>query len=364
MSVKEKFIDRYLDPDKLNSFLKGLKNLNDLSVIGYSKEKRPIYLLNRGNGPIKILLWSQMHGNESTTTKALCQLLELLENKAHQGLLNKLTIRIIPQLNPDGAARYTRYNANNIDLNRDAIDLTQSESKALSFVFNEFKPDFCFNLHDQRTIYATGKTGLPATISFLAPSGDPKGSISPSREISMKIIAAIYKELQTELPDQIGRYEDSYNINCFGDRFSSLGVPTILIEAGHFQNDYFRNLTAKFILKSLIDAIKVISNEDYNNYKVDQYLNIPENRMNYSDLLITGVCISDNGKVYNNQELVVNFKEILISYKIEFIPYMIEYSDSWKGLSHNIIDANSIGIKNKIVFDKQKPLDQFKSFIN
>ena len=59
MSVKEKFNDRYLSPDDLNSFLKGLDKLNSLSILGYSEQNRPIYAVNIGHGPIKILLWSQ-----------------------------------------------------------------------------------------------------------------------------------------------------------------------------------------------------------------------------------------------------------------------------------------------------------------
>ena len=33
-----------------------------------------------------------------------------------------------------------------------------------------FNPKFCFNLHDQRTIFGVEGTKNPATISFLAPS--------------------------------------------------------------------------------------------------------------------------------------------------------------------------------------------------
>jgi len=364
MLAKEKFIGRYLDPDKLNSFLEGLKNLDDLSIIGYSEENRPIYGARIGSGPIKILLWSQMHGNETTTTKALCQLFELLENSAHSNLISKLTLTLIPQLNPDGALQYTRFNANNIDLNRDAVNLSQSESKVLSKIFNDFKPDFCFNLHGQRTLYSAGIMGLPATISFLAPSGDSEGSISASREISMKVIAAINKSLQIDLPGQIARYDDSFNINCVGDKFSSLGTPTILFEAGHYSNDYNRNITTNYILKVLIEAIKTISSGDFDNYTIDEYMNIPENKKDYSDLLITGVSVVDQGKLYKNQELVINYKEVLDNSKVVFVPYMIDYSSSWTGLTHKTIQIESTEIKNEIVFDKQKPLSQIQLSIN
>jgi hypothetical protein len=46
---------------------------------------------------------------------------------------------------------YTLENANKVDLNRDSQALTVRVSTSC---FEEFKPDYCFNLHDQRTILA------------------------------------------------------------------------------------------------------------------------------------------------------------------------------------------------------------------
>lgn len=40
-------------------------------VVGSSVLGKPIYRIQIGAGPTKILMWSQMHGNESTTTKAV-----------------------------------------------------------------------------------------------------------------------------------------------------------------------------------------------------------------------------------------------------------------------------------------------------
>jgi len=114
----------------------------------------PIYKFQTGTGKIKILLWSQMHGNESTTTKALIDFLNLLNGDSDlaKKLLEKFTFCCIPMLNPDGAKLYTRENANKVDLNRDSKDLSQPESRVLRETFEHFEPDFCFNLHDQRTI--------------------------------------------------------------------------------------------------------------------------------------------------------------------------------------------------------------------
>ncbi len=45
---------------------------------GRSAEGRPLYLVRYGQGPTRVLLWSQMHGNESTATLALADLFRFL----------------------------------------------------------------------------------------------------------------------------------------------------------------------------------------------------------------------------------------------------------------------------------------------
>ncbi len=138
---KEKSIGgRYLNLDAITPVLNKLNDNNQLSVIGKSVLGEPIYKYQIGSGSIKIFMWSQMHGNESTTTKGLFDFLNLLKsgsNIANQ-LLNSFTFCVLPMLNPDGARLYTRVNANEVDLNRDAQELSQPESKVLRDLFNEF----------------------------------------------------------------------------------------------------------------------------------------------------------------------------------------------------------------------------------
>ena len=63
--------DRYLSAHKWAMMLKNLPYKSPSSILGYSVLKQPIYAHRFGCGAIKVLLWSQMHGNESTTTRAL-----------------------------------------------------------------------------------------------------------------------------------------------------------------------------------------------------------------------------------------------------------------------------------------------------
>lgn len=166
---KEQSIEgRYLTLDHIKPLLDKLNTANQVQEIGKSVLGEPIYSYQIGTGKTRIYLWSQMHGNESTTTKALFDFINVLNGKSEyaEKMLDTFTFYAIPILNPDGARLYTRENANKVDLNRDSQNLTQPESNVLREVFDSFKPHYCFNLHDQRTIFGAGDTGKPATVSF------------------------------------------------------------------------------------------------------------------------------------------------------------------------------------------------------
>ena len=143
---------------------------------GYSIEGREIKLIRIGSGPINVLAWSQMHGDESTATMALLDLLKFftIENDKFSDvkkfIIENVSFYFIPMLNPDGAENYTRQNEMDIDLNRDASRLQFPESKILKSVQESIKPIFSFNLHDQSTRYTVGDSYKVATIAFLAPA--------------------------------------------------------------------------------------------------------------------------------------------------------------------------------------------------
>src|SRR5690606_33137806 len=205
---------RYINPEHIQPLLEKHQPYFNIETIGYSVLDEPISVIQMGSGPTKILMWSQMHGNESTTTKAvfdLCNVFADANNEIIDTILEKCTIAIIPMLNPDGAKAYTRVNANNVDLNRDAQDLSQPESVVLLDFFNKFQPDFCFNLHGQRTIFSAGTTNKSATVSFLAPAQDENCTITDTRKKAMEIIAIMNENLQQMIPNQVGIYDDAFN---------------------------------------------------------------------------------------------------------------------------------------------------------
>ena len=320
---------RYITLNAIEPLLLQFNTDNQVQIIGQSVLGKPIYKYEIGTGKTRILLWSQMHGNESTTTKALFDFLNLLNGNSDlaKNFLSEFTFCCLPMLNPDGAFLYTRENANEIDLNRDAQNLTQPESKLLRSTFESYKPDFCYNLHDQRTIYGVeSETIKPATVSFLAPAYNENRDINEVRTKAIQVIVAMNKILQEFIPNQVGRFDDSFNINCVGDTFQFLNVPTILIEAGHFQGDYDREFTRKFVFIALVEGLKKIYENDIVCNKIEDYMNIPHNKICFYDFIYKNIKINyDNNKKITN--FAIQFKEELIDYQLVFNAYAAAIGD-------------------------------------
>lgn len=331
---------RYVTLSSIEPLLQKLNTNNQLQIIGKSVLGKAIYSYKIGKGKTRIYLWSQMHGNESTTTKALFDFFNVLHSGSAlaQQLLDFFTFYTIPMLNPDGATLYTRENANNVDLNRDSQALTQPESKLLREAFDSFKPHYCFNLHDQRTIFGVDDTGKPATVSFLAPSYNENRDINESRLKAINLIAGINEELQRYIPYQIGRFDDSFNINCIGDTFQYLGVPTLLFEAGHFENDYQREKTRKYVFMSLISSFRILSENVIVDNGIDKYLSISQNKVVFYDFMYKNIKIN-----YDGIEIITNFaaqyKEELIENQVCFNAYVSQIGDLEDYFGHFEYDA-------------------------
>lgn len=336
---ENKLHDRYITNNHIEPLLKNLGDLVTVTTIGKSVLNTNIYSITIGKGSKKLFMWSQMHGNESTTTRAIFDLLNTLlsDDVSIQHILENCTICIIPILNPDGANVYTRVNANEVDLNRDAQLRTQPESRILRSVFEEFNPDFCYNLHGQRTIFSAGKMNKPATVSFLAPAQDEACTVTQTRRIAMEVIGEMNAMLQRVIPNQVGVYDDAFNLNCVGDTFQSENRPTMLFEAGHYFNDYEREQTRKFIYIALLTSLDYISKVDVDGSLYQSYFDIPENDTCFLDVIIRNARIDSNSDV---TDIGIQFQERLLDGKVRFIPKIvkIEKLDAFYG--HKEIDAN------------------------
>ncbi|MXN89775.1 peptidase M14 [Flavobacterium sp. Sd200] len=332
---------RYITNKHIEPLLERLKDVFEVSTEGVSVQQKPIYGIKAGNGNVRIFIWSQMHGNESTTTKAIFDLLNFLKNgdETARVFLDYFTLFILPIVNPDGAELYTRANANEVDLNRDSVNLSQPESVLLRKCFEAFKPHYCFNMHDQRTIFGVGNDPKPATVSFLAPAYNNERDINDVRQKAINVIADMNKTLQNYIPGQVGRFDDSFNINCIGDMFQSLNVPTILFEAGHYENDYEREQTRKFIFFALFSGFKSINENVLVENKIEEYFDIPQNKIVFYDLIYKKVKIN-----YENKEKFTNFasqyREVLFDNSVIFRAFISEIGNLEGKHGHAEIDCN------------------------
>ena len=341
--LEPKLKGKYIHLDVIFPLLESFKNVFEITEIGKSVQQRSIYQVQIGTGKTKILMWSQMHGNEPTTTKGLFDFFNFLskDSELAQQIKNKYTLLCIPMLNPDGAFAYTRENANSVDLNRDAYLASQPEMKLLRILYEEFKPDYCYNLHDQRTIFGTEGFNLPATISFLAPAFNNDRDYNEVRMKAIVIINKMNRALQEYIPYQIGRFDDSYNVNCTGDYFTTQNTPTILFEAGHFQMDYDRDESRKYVFISLLSSLL----DNYENVivdnELDNYLRIPQNNKRFFDFIYKNVKIIDN-----SVEKIINFAaqyvEVLENNEIYFKAKISKVSDLEEYSGHTEYDCESM----------------------
>jgi hypothetical protein len=262
-----------------------------ISEVGQSIEGRPIHSITWGSGDVHLMFWTQMHGNESTATRAVFDFLNLIQEEQFaeffKNLEQQVTLKIIPVVNPDGMVRYQRRNALNIDPNRDASRLSTPEMQVLFSQIKAFEPHWCFNMHDQRNLFNVGGTNEPACLSFLSPS-TADGKRSKNQNEAMQMIACIHKQLNDFIPGKMGRFTHEYYPTASGDNLQNLGFRTILVESGGYRNDIERNQPRKMNLLLMVETLKLAATKSWKNGTVLRYSEIPANDQKMVDLLIRG----------------------------------------------------------------------------
>ena len=260
--------------------------------VGLSIQGRPIRTVTFGHGPTCVLLWSQMHGDESTATMALVDIINYLAGRDRdpfrQRLRQRLTVVMIPMLNPDGAQLFQRRNAIGVDVNRDARRLATPEARALKLVRDRVQPEFGFNLHDQSPHTLAGRGGQRVAIALLAPAADEERSYGPTRSRARQVAATIAAALQTELPGRIARYGDAFNPRAFGDLMQQWGTSTVLIETGVLDDDHEKQRLRAINVAALLTALDAIAGSTYRTADISIYESLPPNRGFTYDLLIRG----------------------------------------------------------------------------
>ena len=254
-------------PEALLADLDGLAAMSGGAVRvvgrGSSAEGRPLLALAAGTGPEKVLLWSQMHGDEPTATSALVDLLSHLvatrDEPATAHLLSRLTLLVLPMLNPDGAVRNDRRNAQGIDINRDAVELQTPEGRFLKAVRDEHSPAAGFNLHNQGALVTAGRSGPQAALAVLAVPGADSEPDGPAVRRKKGLAAAMALAAEPIAPGRVARYDMSYTERAFGDSMSRWGTPTVLLETGgwHGFREAERLVRLNFVV--LLEALHALA---------------------------------------------------------------------------------------------------------
>lgn len=298
---------KHLKASDISHFISHFRELenSETQIIGHSFLNYDIDCFRFGNGPIKILLWSQMHGDESTATAALLDLMSLFTCNTQVNIptnwRDRLTLYIVPMLNPDGAQIRTRENAQGIDINRDALALQTPEGQMLTKLVEELKPHYAFNLHDQHDYYRCGSNGQSATIAFLAPAFDEQKTVNSSRQLAMGLIAEMAKKCERLIPQGLARYDDEYSPRSFGDQIAAKGISTILIESGHYVGDERRQVARTLNVFVLLHAFsRICEQAQWDDAKTllsleEKYWQIPENQENnVCDILLRQISFAGN----------------------------------------------------------------------
>jgi hypothetical protein len=265
-----------------------------LQTIGISAEQRDLFLVSFGKGKIKLLLWSQMHGDECTATAALLAIFNYFAHNDRdpvvQNISRNLSINVIPMLNPDGAEINQRWNAQDIDINRDARGQMTPEGRILKQMQEQIKPDYGFNLHDMMGREMAGESKKALYLALMAPPYNKEDEDSASRIRAKKLAVYLNQILEPLVGGHIARYKADYMPRAFGDAMQNWGVSTILIESG-LNDTPDPHYLVKLNFVALLSAFDAIAAGKVEQSDAALYNQIPLEGESLFDILIRDVLI-------------------------------------------------------------------------
>lgn len=281
--------------------------------VGRSMHGRELRTVSFGSGPVRVLLWSQMHGDESTATMALADVFAWMaapgEDALRAKLASTLTVVMLPMLNPDGAERFQRENAAGIDINRDARLLSTPEAQTLKSLHDRFKPEFGFNLHDQNARTRAGRDGLPSGIALLAPATDVEKSWGPVRSRARLVAASLARQFGSQIPGRVAKYDDAFNPRAFGDLIQTWGTSTVLIESGALPDDPQKQALRRLNAAAIIGVLDAIATRNFETADANDYERLPFNAGGAYDVLVRGAQLVLPGMPPLRADIAINYDD-------------------------------------------------------
>jgi beta-lactamase class A len=302
----------------------------------------PIRLVRFGAGPTRVLMWSQMHGDETTASRALADLLHYIASEPDAPRVRRwgerLTLLAVPMLNPDGADAHRRRGMHGIDINRDARALATPEARALKGVQERFQPDFGFNLHDQNPRSRTGSSDRTAAMSLLAPAADADVSSTPGFVRAQQLTALLARTVAPLVGAHLTRYDDDYNARAFGDGMQGWGVSTVLIETGSWRRDEAKHFLRKANFVALAAALDAIAEGSYEGVDIALYTGLPENGRAMNDLVIRGGTIVLPGRAPYRADIAIDAAAVGGPGRTQ----IVDIGDLQEAVARDTIDAGGL----------------------
>ncbi len=341
------------------------------NIVGTSGEGRPILLFGIGTGLTKVMLWSQMHGDEPTATMALADMASFFaQHRDHivtKTIREKLALLLIPMLNPDGASRFTRRTAQLIDVNRDALALTTPEARALTEARNKYTPEFGFNLHDQDPHLSAGTSKEVTAIALLAPAVDEARSDTAVRLRAKRVASFFAEVMHLFIPERVAKWDDTYEPRAFGDAIQKSGTSTVLVESGGWPGDPDKFFLRKLNCIGLLTTLYAIATEKYLEAELSYYEQLPFNTKLGCDFIIRNARLRTNGSAAPiSVDVGLNFEERtdVATGRVDRIAKIVELGDLQRYAALEEKDAGGAELDaNRIKLEVPFPASEVHSLI-
>jgi len=311
--------------------------------VGQSMLGRPMRSVTFGHGKTTVLMWSQMHGDESTATMALADIFAFLADASGKDPLRDrldraLTVVFVPMLNPDGAELFQRQNAAGIDINRDARRLATPEARTLKALHDRVHPAFGFNLHDQNARTVAGAGGTQAAIALEAPAVSEDLRYNDVRSRARLVAATIAGILQPAIPGRVAKYSESFNPRAFGEGMQIWGTSAVLIESGGLLGDPQKQRLRALNVAAILGALDAIATGRYAAADPGVYDRLPSNRSGASDLLILGGQLVLPGQPPMRADVAVNYEDAIARTE----PHVRDVGDLQEATAIDTVDATGL----------------------
>lgn len=222
--------------DELERIERSSQGSVSLAFAGESLEGREIPVASVGNGETDVFIDTEQHGNEPTGTSAAVEVLRSLGSGGNnvRGVLDALTVHMMLMVNPDGAERNQRVNADGVDPNRNhdyqpgSEDNPSPEAQAMIDAVDEIDPLWVADLHTQTGDYIDDDdNSVTASNYWPIASGVPEDA----QDLSKQMNWAMYDEVSQYGYANITQYPGGTNPAIARNAYGLQDRGSVLLEA-------------------------------------------------------------------------------------------------------------------------------------